>query len=208
LALLQELRADVLTFRANAQEAELLTREFNVRYYYDWATILVQFARAWQQPSSDILSHLQEAIRTFRETGARIRLPYYLSLLARAYHKADLPDDGVAVLDAAFAESREHNERWWDAELYRLRGELILSQGAGVKDVEAAFRQAIEIAQTQQAKSLELRAAMSLARLWHAHGRASAARDILIPLYAWFTEGFDTPDLQMAQALMTQLERD
>jgi predicted ATPase len=99
----------------------------------------------------------------------------------------------------------QNSERWWDAELHRLRGELMGSQGADNDEIEAAYRRAIEIAQSQQAKSLELRAATSLARLWQATGRSEAARQLLLPLYSWFTEGLDTPDLQAAQSLISQL---
>jgi predicted ATPase len=108
-------------------------------------------------------------------------------------------------LDNAFDESRRQEEHWWDAELWRLRGELSWAQGAGTADVEEAFHRSIEIAQSQEAKSLELRAATSLARWWQATSRSAAAKELLVPLYNWFTEGFDTPDLQAAQSLIAQL---
>jgi len=103
------------------------------------------------------------------------------------------------------AQARVHNERWWDAELHRLRGELLLMHGADAPDVETALFRAVEIARTQQAKSLELRATMSLARLWIAQNRLADARGRLEDIYAWFTEGFDTPDLQAARLLLAQL---
>ncbi len=205
LAMLQEMRADALTFQMEAHAAESLCREFNVRYYHTWAMILLQFARAWQQPGEDNLASLRDSIRAYSETGARIRLPYYLSLLARACHKGGRLDEASTALDGALAESRQQEEHWWDAELYRLRGEFIWSQGAGANEVEAAFARSIQIAQSQQAKSLELRAAMSMARLWSATNRSEAAKQLLVPLYGWFTEGFDTPDLQAAQSLIAQL---
>ena len=105
------------------------------------------------------------------------------------------------------SESLQNNERWWDAELHRLRGELRWAQGAEVDEVEAAFRRSLEIARSQQAKSLELRAATSLSRLWFANGDAAAAKQLLVPLYNWFTEGFDTPDLRSVQALIAQLSK-
>jgi DNA-binding SARP family transcriptional activator/tetratricopeptide (TPR) repeat protein len=205
LATLQEWCADAVTFQATARAAEALSREFDVQYYRSWATILLDFAQAVTQPGDDNLVHLQDSIRAFKETGSRIRLPYYWSLLARAYHHAGQIDQACTALDEAFGESRQQEECWWDAELWRLRGELIWAQGAEANEVEAAFRRAIEIAQSQQAKSLELRAATSLARLWQAAGRSDAARQLLVPLYGWFTEGFDTPDLQAAQSLIAQL---
>jgi len=134
-----------------------------------------------------------------------LRLPYYLSLLAQVYGKAGRVEEGLACIDEALAEARTYNERWWDAELHRLRGELLLMHGADASDVEAAFLRAISIARSQQAKSLELRATMSLARLWIAQNRSDDARRQLSDLYTWFTEGFETPDLQAARLLLAQL---
>jgi tetratricopeptide (TPR) repeat protein len=204
-ALLQELRADAPTFRVHAEETFAYTFEHRVTYYHAWANILVQFARAWQDPDPGNQVRLRDAIRAFTETGAHLRMPYYLSLLARVLYKAGQLSEALAALEEAFTESRQNAEHWWDAELYRLRGELIWAQGAEAAEVEAALHRSIEIAQSQQAKSLELRAATSLARLWQATGRSDAARHLIVPLYSWFTEGFDTPDLQTAQSLIAQL---
>jgi predicted ATPase len=134
-----------------------------------------------------------------------LRLPYYLSLLAQVYEKAGRAEEGLASIDEALTEARTHNERWWDAELHRLRGEFLLLRGADTSDGEAAILRAIEIARSQQAKSLELRATMSLARLWIAQNRSDDARRQLSDVYAWFTEGFETPDLQAARLLLAQL---
>ena len=100
---------------------------------------------------------------------------------------------------------RETNERWWDAELHRLRAELLLAGGAEAAEAEAALRRALEIARGQQAKSLELRAARTLARLWAGSGRTAEARDLLAPVYSSFTEGLETPDLEAARALLSSL---
>lgn len=205
LAMLQELRADMETFHAHAEEALVLTHEYKAPYYHAWASILAHFARAWQQTDSGSLARLRDAIRDFTETGARLRLPYYLSLLARACYKAGELEEGLAVIEQALSESLQNNERWWDTELHRLRGELMWAQGADVSDIEAAFQRAVNIAQAQQAKSLELRAATSLARLWQAISRSADAKRLLTPLVGRFTEGLDTPDWQAAQALIAQL---
>src|SRR5205823_86535 len=169
------------------------------------ASILMHFAQSGQQPDAARLGQLRDAIRGLVDTGARLRLPYYLSLLARVYQRAGQLDQGLEVIEQGLTESRQNSQHWWDAELHRLRGELIRAQGADVDVVESAFRQSLAIAQSQQAKSLELRAAMSLARLWQATGRPEAAKQLLLPLYGWFTEGFDTPDLRAAQSLIAQL---
>jgi predicted ATPase len=134
-----------------------------------------------------------------------LRLPYYLSLLAQVYGKAGRAQEGLTSIDEALSEARTHNERWWDAELHRLRGELLLMRGADASDVEAAFLRAVQIARSQQARSLELRATLSLARLWIAQNRPADARGRLQDVYAWFTEGFETPDLQAARLLLAQL---
>ena len=96
----------------------------------------------------------------------------------------------------------QHEERYWEAEIYRLRGVLLLRQtGTSQAEAETWLQQALDVARRQQAKSLELRAAMSLARLWQRQGKRGEARELLAPIYNWFTEGFDTADLQEAKAI-------
>lgn len=204
-ALLQEWCVDADTFRSIAENAHVLTREYQAPYYYAWASILVRFTQAWHQPDMAQVAQLREAIRAFANTGAHLRLPVYFSLLARACQHAGRVAEGLHAIEQGLAEAQQTGEHWWDAELHRLRGELIGAQGAQADEVEAVFRRSIEIARSQQAKSLELRAATSLARLWQATSRSDAARQLLVPLYGWFTEGFDTPDLRAAQSLIAQL---
>jgi len=101
----------------------------------------------------------------------------------------------------------QHDERWWEAEIYRLRGILLLRQrGTPLAEAEAWLQRALDVTRRQQAKSLELRAAMSLSRLWQQQGKRQEAHDLLAEVYAWFTEGFDTADLQEAKALLAVLE--
>ena len=100
----------------------------------------------------------------------------------------------------------QQENRWWEAEIHRLRGVLLLRQtGAPQAEVETWLQRALDVARRQEAKSLELRAAMSLARLWQQQGKRAAARELLAPLYGWFTEGFNTADLQEAKALLEEL---
>jgi predicted ATPase/DNA-binding SARP family transcriptional activator len=205
LAMLQELCVDVDTFQKQAQQAFVLTREYQAPYYHAWASILVHFAQAWQKPNAARVVSLRQAIRAFTDSGAHLRMPYYLSLLARACYRAGELAEGLSILDQAMAASQQNSERWWDAELERLRGELLWAQSADAGQIQATFQRAIDIAQAQQAKSLELRAAMSLARWWQAHSRAAEAKQLLTSLYGWFTEGFDTSDLQTAQAIIASL---
>jgi predicted ATPase len=124
-------------------------------------------------------------------------------LLAEAYVEAGQPEAGLLVLDEALTLVATTEARWWEAELSRLKGVLLRRlPRPEVSQAEACFHQALEVARRQQAKALELRAACSLSRLWHQQGQRHAARDLLTPLYAWFTEGLDTPDLQEARSLL------
>ena len=205
LAMLMQFCADEATARVQAEDALALASEYKAPYYRAWAAILVGYAGAWEQPDEEHIARLRDAIATFTAAGARLRLPYYLGLLAQVYGKAGCAGEGLAEIDEALAASRAHNERWWDAELHRLRGELLRAQGAAAREAEAAMLRALEIARAQQARSLELRAAMSLARLWSAQQRAAEGRALLANLCAWFTEGHETPDLQAAHALLAHL---
>jgi DNA-binding SARP family transcriptional activator/tetratricopeptide (TPR) repeat protein len=204
-ALLQQLCADETVAREHAEQALKLANKYEAPYYRAWAAILVSYALATKQPDEEHIGRLRDSITEFKATGARLRLPYYLALLAQVYGKAGRIEEGLAAIDEAFSEAHAHNERWWDAELYRLRGEFLLMRGSDAADVEAVFFHAIEIAQSQQARSLELRATMSLARLWNARHRSNDARCRLQDIYGWFTEGFETPDLQAARLLLEQL---
>jgi predicted ATPase/DNA-binding SARP family transcriptional activator len=205
LAILQQLRAGEEIARKHAEEALALSSMFQAPYYRACAAILVSYALALEQPDEERIGRLRSSIAEFKASSARLRLPYYLSLLAHVCKKAGHAEEGLASIDEALVEARAHNERWWDAELHRLRGELLLMRGADASDVEAAMLRAIEIARSQRARSLELRATMSLTRLYIKHHRSADARQQLSDVYAWFTEGFDTPDLQAARLLLAQL---
>ncbi|GCE29979.1 SARP family transcriptional regulator [Dictyobacter alpinus] len=205
LALLQQLCADENVARAHAEQAFALASTYKAPYYRVWASILVNYALVLEQPDEERIGELRNAIAEFKASSARLRLPYYLLLLAQGYGKAGRIEEGLATIHEALTEARAHNERWWDAELHRLRGEFLLMHGTDVSDIEAAFLRSIEIAQSQQARSLELRATMSLARLWRTQKRFVDGKRRLNDLYAWFTEGFETPDLQAARRLLAQL---
>jgi predicted ATPase len=205
LALLQQLRADAATFRRQAEEALGLATELNATYYRAWAAILVAYAETLGRRDTAGLTRLRSAIESFKEAGARLRLPYYLALLADAHLRAGDADAGLDVVDEAMSRGRETNERWWDAELHRLRAELLLAGGAEAAEAEAALKRALDIARGQEANSLELRAARALAGLWAGSGRAAEARDLLAPVYSRFAEGLETPDLAGTRALLASL---
>src|SRR4030095_4000200 len=121
------------------------------------------------------------------------------------YGKVGQAGEGLTVLAEALALVEKKEERWYEAELYRLKGELTLQQANVQREAEECFHKAIEIARRQQAKSLELRAVMSLSRLWQQQGKQKEAHALLAEIYGWFTEGFDTKDLQEAKALLDEL---
>lgn len=207
-ALLQQLCAGESVVREHAAYALALTSKYQAPYYRAWAAILLSYAQALEQSDQECIERLRDSITAFKAAGARLRLPYYLSLLAQVYRKAGRAEEGLASINEALAEARRHNERWWDAELHRLRGELLFMRGADApdaSDAQAALLRAIDLARSQQARSLELRATTSLARLWHSQGRAADARTLLQDVYRWFTEGFETPDLQAASRLLAEL---
>ncbi|MFI4947926.1 MAG: AAA family ATPase [Alphaproteobacteria bacterium] len=150
------------------------------------------------------LSLLRSGSTAFRATGAEAWLPFFLAVLARACDIAGQVEEGLAQLDDALQIAGRTGQHWLEAELYRHKGQLLLRQGAA-EAAEELYRNALSIAQEQEAKLWELRAAASLARLRRDQGRRAEACELLAPVYGWFTEGFDTPDLIEAKALLDEL---
>jgi predicted ATPase len=144
-----------------------------------------------------------------RAAGAEVARTYQLTLLVEAYQSVGQPEAGLSVLYEALAQVEKTEERFWEAEIYRLKGELLLkTEGGGMKDTESPeeyFLKAIEVARRQEGKSLELRAMVSLARLWQRQGKKDDARSMLAEIYSWFREGFNTVDLRQAKALLEEL---
>lgn len=160
------------------------------------------------------LAQIRLGIAEWQVTGFELELPHFLALLAEAHETVDQPREGLKALAEARAAADETGEGFWDAEMHRLRGELLLriaatkTGAAGEESTalpEESFLKAIEIARRQVAKSLELRAVMSLSRLWKRQGKKDEARQMLAAIYTWFTEGHDTPDLREAKALLEEL---
>jgi class 3 adenylate cyclase/predicted ATPase len=167
------------------------------------------WALATQGAVAEGIKQLLQGLTTIREIGQELPLSLHLALLAEAYRQGGQVDTALHVLDEALAHLDNTGERFYEAELHRLTGECLLTQtGKRCKEGEAEerFRQALDVARHQQAKSLELRAALSLGRLWWQQGRRAEAREILVGIYDWFTEGFETPDLQEAKALIEVLQ--
>ena len=149
---------------------------------------------------------ITSGITASRSTGATAWMPSYLSYLARAYAELGQFDDAWRCIGEAMTAMETTKERWWEAEVHRIAGEIALkSPKPDAAKAEAYFERALAVARAQQAKSWELRAAMSMARLWRDQGKRDEARDLLAPVYGWFTEGFDTLDLKEAKALLDEL---
>jgi predicted ATPase len=129
-----------------------------------------------------------------------------LAQLDEIYGHNGQTESGLRLLAEALAVLERTGERWWEAEVYRLKGEILLQQAVADEPLaETCFRQALDVARGQEAKSLELRVATSLSRLWQRQGKRAAAYDLLVPIYGWFTEGFDTADLKEARTLLEEL---
>jgi DNA-binding SARP family transcriptional activator/predicted ATPase len=190
--------------QAWAEAVITLDREQRVGFYLAMATVLHGWAIAEQGDTGVGLARMHESLTGFEAVVAEHLRHYALILLAEQYGRAGDSAQGLSFLAEAHAAVEAHAAHWCEAEIYRVRGELLLLQGDNA-EAEAAFQCALEVARPQEAKSLELRAATSLARLWLRQARHAEARRLLADIYGWFSEGFDTPDLQDARALLEQL---
>ena len=194
-----------------------------------WSTALHGGAVVAQGQTETGMNQIRQGLTVWQAAGVGAWQSLLLALLAEAYGKADRVEEGLATVAEALAFVARTKERFYEAELHRLQGELILQKFKarpeqsrrvqdskpvlsevegfnGEEEAEACFHKAIEIAQKQEAKSWELRAATSLARLWQQQGKMAEARELLSPVYNWFTEGFDTADLKDAKALLAELD--
>jgi predicted ATPase len=187
-----------------ADQLVAMATEQGFHFYRALGTIY----RGWDKvKSGDVaegISLLGSGSSAYRATGAEAWVPYHIALRARAFEIAGKIEEALTLLDDALQIAERTGERWVEAELNRRRGQLLLQQGH-TEATEELYRKALSIAQEQGAKLWELRAAMSLARLRRDQGRPDEARDLLAPVYGWFTEGFDTPDLKDAGALLHEL---
>jgi predicted ATPase len=194
------------------------------------------FMRGWtlaeQGQGAEGIAQMHQGIDALRTMGNEAQRPYRLALLAETYGRGGQTAEALRLLGEALASTHQHGGHFYEAEVYRLTGKLLLMHDAGrgvsgspppellmidrhegeatgqsprPTEPEICFRQALDIARRQEAKSLELRAAMSLSRLWQQQGKRDEARELLAPIYGWFTEGFDTADLREAKALLEEL---
>jgi predicted ATPase len=204
-AMLYQFCRDPARVASFAETTITLCSEHGFPYYLAWAEVLRGWSRAAGGTLEEGIAEIRRGIEVLQAT-AGARLPYYRALLAEACAWSGRIDEARQALADAFAEVRKTEERWWDAELHRLQGELLRSESinCGV-EAEACFHRAIEAARGQHAKSLELRAAMSLGRLWRDEGRRADAHQLVKEVHDWFTEGFDIADVRDAESLMQEL---
>jgi predicted ATPase len=226
--------AIIHNFRQEPERAQSLTetlirlcREHEFPFWLAWGMVMQGWSLAEQGQAGKGIAQIQEGLAACRATGADMWRPWFLTVAAAAYEKAGQIEPGLTALAEALTMAEKNGERLREAELYRLKGELTLqqeNQKAKIKrqkskiktdprsllpdaqvEAEACFLKAIKVARQQQAKSLELRAVMSLSRLWQQQGKQHEARNTLAAVYNWFTEGFDTKDLQEAKTLLEEL---
>ncbi|MGH9427056.1 MAG: hypothetical protein ACRD2L_12230, partial [Terriglobia bacterium] len=222
---LHQLRREEKMAQARAAEAIALSSKHGLLFYLAQATIICGWTLAEQGRHLEGIEQMRQGLTAYEATDAKVVRPHLLALLAEALGKAGRPAEGLVVLAEALGVSQQSGNRNYDAELYRLKGELLLMQAAGrhvslaatdeevvvegqptmVMQAESCLDEAVSIAQKQTAKSWELRAVMSLARLYRKQGRKEQARRMLEETYGWFTEGFDTADLKEAKEMLDRL---
>jgi predicted ATPase len=211
-----------------AETAMALCREHGISHWLMYGLML----QGWALAERGQIEQIRQGIQACQETGAKIGLSHQLAMLADACLRVQQPEEGLKAIAEAFTHLQQTGERHQEAELWRLKGELTRQQSRQVEasqnksrrvrrpqcavpnphhltpstqEAETCFQQALAVARRQQAKTLELRAAISLARLWQQQGKGKDAHVLLAEIYGWFTEGFDTQDLQEAKALLETL---
>jgi predicted ATPase len=205
--------AHIQLFRGNYQavntlgeEVVALAEEKGALLWKGSGVIDQGYVSALTGKASDAVQMITAGIGLWRATGATAWMPLYRLHLAKAYSELDQFDEAWRNIRDAMSAIEDTKERWWEAEVNRTAGEITqLSPERDAAKAEEYFERALAVARQQQAKSWELRAAMSLARLWRDQGKVSQARELLAPVYGWFTEGFDTRDLKEAKALLAEL---
>jgi class 3 adenylate cyclase/predicted ATPase len=204
------MRRDTRSTRDRAERLIRVAREQGFPQWQAAGTIFAAWARTELGEGDAGIAQIRGFIRAYRETGAAFMVPFYLSIEANACLTNGQTEGGFRAIDEALAVIATTGERLWEGELYRIKGELLRqkTKGEGQKgeaEAEMCFLHALEIARRQSARSWELRAAMSVSRLWQRQGKRDEARELLGEIYGWFTEGFDTADLKEAQALLDEL---
>jgi class 3 adenylate cyclase/predicted ATPase len=201
---LHQYRREAYAAQETAEDAIALAAERGFTDLLSRATSIRGWAISEQGRHEEGIAQIREGLAAYRATGSEILRPYFLTLLAEACMATGRLDDGLDALTEALAAADEHGNRHHDSEIHRLKGEVLLRQN-NAQEAQKSFEHAIEVARSQSAKSFELRATMSLARLLASQGHRDEARAMLAEIYNWFTEGFDTADLKEANTLLDEL---
>ena len=202
---LDELLRDTTAVREHADAIIHLADQHNLHYFRLSGLILRGWVMAQAGEINDGVTLMRQSAAERLALGVRWYQIRYLCMLATAHLQQRAAEDGLRVIAEAKDLVARDDEHMWEAELKRVEGELGRVQGRSAVDIETCFEQALAVARCQSAKSFELRAAMSMARLWRDQGKLDEARELLAPVYGWFTEGFDTLDLKQAKALLAEL---
>lgn len=206
---LHQLRRETRKAQEDAEAAIAVSREHGLSLYQAMSTATRGWALILQGQQEEGMEQMGEGLAAHRQTGAEVILPHFLALLVEAFAKAGQVEEGLRVLDEALAVIHRNGERYYLAELYRIKGDLLLLQATERRlspaVAEECFQQSIKIARQQKAKSWELRAVMNLARLYQDQSKRAEAHELLERIYSSFTEGFETADLREAKALLDEL---
>jgi adenylate cyclase len=205
-AFVLQFRRDVPAVHEHTEAAVALATAQGFPLLTAWGTSVRGWARAMQGQGEEGMAQIRQGIAAHRATGAAVLVPYFCTLLADISAHPGHLKDGLQALAEAHTLVEQQEEHVWEAEISRLQGVLLLQQTeTPPAEAETWLQRALDVARRQEAKSLELRAARSLARLWQEQGKQDEAHELLAPVYGWFTEGFDTADLQEAKALLEEL---
>jgi class 3 adenylate cyclase/predicted ATPase len=205
-AFIYQFRRDVPAVHQHAEAAVALATEQGLPLWAAQGKSPRGWALAMQGQGEEGIAQVRQGLAAYRATEAALTVPYFCTVLADVAAHVGHTEDGLQALAEDYTLVEQQEERYWEAEVSRLRGVLLLRQpGAPPAEAETWLQRALDVARRQEAKSLELRAAMSLGRLWQQQGKQAEARELLAPIYGWFTEGFDTADLQEAKALLEAL---
>jgi predicted ATPase len=203
---LHQWRREVSMAQERAEALLALCTEHGFPLYLLWGMVLRGSVLTAQGAWGEGLAQMHEGLAAWRARGLHMFWLWFHALLAEACGRAGQVEEGLRALEEALEALQTAEDHFYEAEVYRLQGTLLLARAAEQHaEAETCLRQALDIARQQQAKSLELRAAMSLSCLWQQQGKRDEARELLAPVYGWFTEGFDTADLQEAKTLLEEL---
>jgi len=205
IAMIYQLRRDENATRQWAEEVSALSTDKGFPYFSSMSGILRGWSVAEQGNVKEGIAQIKQSLRAWEVTESEVNKTYHLALLAEAYGKNGEIEEGLNVLSEALTLVEKNGERWYEAELYRLKGDLLLMRNGVEEEVEGCFRLALEVARRQNARSFELRTTLSLYRLWQRNGKFVEAQDLLQNAYEGFTEGFETKDLQDAKTLLEVL---